>query len=110
MIEVTSENLWRLRSVKDFEIVFGIRHFNHLFFYFFFFFFDSRMGRGGFFGCILRWQGYFKYTFWNRVSGEETKGSNAYLEQTRILRLYLTLRGLKIERKRLVAEDEVGCS
>ena len=110
MTEVTGENLWRLRSVEDFEIVFGIRNFNHLFFYFFFFFFDSKMGRGGFFDCILRWQGYFKYTFWNKVGGEETKGSNAYLVQARILHLYLTLRGLKIGRKRLVAEDEVGRS
>ena len=98
MTKVTGENLWRLRSVEDFEIVFGIRRFNHIFFFFFFFFFlfffffDSRMGRGGFSGCILRWQGYFKYTFWNRVSGEETRGNNAYLVQSRIPRLYLTLR------------------
>ena len=39
MAEVTSENLWRLRSVEDLKIVLGIKNFDQFFFFFFFFFF-----------------------------------------------------------------------
>ena len=79
--------------IKDFELVFRVRHFNHFFFlYFFFLYFfflcDGRMRRSVLSGCILQWQGYlwdaFWYriggerAFWDRTSGKKTQSSNTY--------------------------------
>ena len=61
--------------VENFEVVSRIQDFNYLFL---FLFFDSRLGRGGFLGCILEWQGHFKYPFKSRARIEETWGGDIY--------------------------------
>ena len=54
-------------------------------------------------GCVLRWQGYFRYAFWDGTSDEKTRNDNAYLVQAWVLGFDNTLRCLE-------AFGDGGCS
>ena len=88
MVEVISWGFQGQRLIKDFELVFRVRHFNHFFFLYFFFLCDGRMRRSVLSSCILQWQVYLWYAFWYRIGGErafwdrtsgkKTQSSNTY--------------------------------